>query len=525
MSNVILGKPRFVPPEDGTVRDLVFFVAGTTDPVNMNSKLYEADKNYWRASATNFWSKVKELKPQYLDLHIEDTFFSWSGDNSTEERKKGADRMLDLLIRVYPGFKNREAHLHLIGHSHGGNVINSFTELITKDDRFPPLWKVKSITYLSTPFFQKKHQLNHTKLHADCKIINVHNDYDLTQQLIADFSLINLEVLLKSFQKDNFDEGLKMIKSVKMDVIMDYFKDLNIPFTDSFKPKAIAARRETAKALEGITNILDGLTWYTYSLNAKSTKLNNELSSIHLLLVNFYVWAQFSCAEFYKEPPKSYDKVQFINDLGLPSVLQTLNKLLDIKSSPENSYLLSTLANVFAEKKGISDSIEETSWTPKKQTKGLSILDLSIVNKDIYHTRNKKTNFDNFLKGAQDALKKGEFEDLLMRLFSQFIKPKQMKNIIDIIGYTNWLLPDVLKKQSEVLKGNLEIYYKYVNKYYAFLVTEDDEIQFKDLGKIPGSIPYLATASHGLSHKQFWPEVEKGLKSAFSSGVNPGYVK
>ena len=37
--------------------------------------------------------------------------------------------------------------------------------------------------------------------------------------------------------------------------------------------------------------------------------------------------------------------------------------------------------------------------------------------------------------------------------------------------------------------------------------------------------PILAIFSHGLSHTQFWPDVEKGLKSAFSSGKNPGYVK
>ncbi len=31
--------------------------------------------------------------------------------------------------------------------------------------------------------------------------------------------------------------------------------------------------------------------------------------------------------------------------------------------------------------------------------------------------------------------------------------------------------------------------------------------------------------SHSLSHIQFWADVEDGLKSAFSSGKNPGYKK
>lgn len=43
--------------------------------------------------------------------------------------------------------------------------------------------------------------------------------------------------------------------------------------------------------------------------------------------------------------------------------------------------------------------------------------------------------------------------------------------------------------------------------------------------KRPGTIPYLAMASHGLSHTQFWPEVESAIKHVFSSGKNPGYKK
>ncbi len=31
--------------------------------------------------------------------------------------------------------------------------------------------------------------------------------------------------------------------------------------------------------------------------------------------------------------------------------------------------------------------------------------------------------------------------------------------------------------------------------------------------------------SQSLSHTQFWSDVEKGLREAFSSGKNPGYKK
>lgn len=39
----------------------------------------------------------------------------------------------------------------------------------------------------------------------------------------------------------------------------------------------------------------------------------------------------------------------------------------------------------------------------------------------------------------------------------------------------------------------------------------------------PGSVPYLATVSHSLSHTQYWLKVDEALKSAFSSGKNTGY--
>ena len=56
-------------------------------------------------------------------------------------------------------------------------------------------------------------------------------------------------------------------------------------------------------------------------------------------------------------------------------------------------------------------------------------------------------------------------------------------------------------------------------------VTEKDEKDFTDMMKRPGTIPYLAMTSHGLSHTKFWTEVEEELKKSFSSGKNSGYKK
>lgn len=43
--------------------------------------------------------------------------------------------------------------------------------------------------------------------------------------------------------------------------------------------------------------------------------------------------------------------------------------------------------------------------------------------------------------------------------------------------------------------------------------------------KRPGSLAYLAMASHSLSHTQLWGKVEEGLKSSFSSEKKQNITK
>jgi hypothetical protein len=540
--------PKDPPKSEGRIIDIVMFVAGTTDPGNTDGKKHHANTTYWKyvdektnketeQSLNNLWNKIKKLKPQFLDLHIEGEFFSWSGDNDTKERIQASERLFDLILRVYSGWKNQEVHLHLIGHSHGGNVINQFTELVSSKEmiakstilkprkitEFPKLWKVKSITYLSTPFFQKKHQLNHGKLHKECKIINVHNAYDLTQQLIADFSLTNLEGLLMSFQMDKFETGIQMVKSVDKDIIMTYFKSL---IWQDLKNKATLAWRETAKAFLGFNIIIGEFIKYINSLKIENSNLQKEKASFINLLNNLQRWTS-DVHKNYSSITEGYDKSTWVKNLNLTQGLQVLNILLAVKTGPKDSYLLNLLAGIFGENKGITDSIDETAWTPKKQTKSLPILDVPIFESDPYNSRNKKREFEGFLKGAQNAVQTRNLEDLLMRLLSQFIKPSMLTFIVRTIDYA--IEPVVFGKlDTEVttLRKNLAIYSKFVTQYHAGLVTEKDEKAFeKDIMKAPGSVSYLAMASHSLSHTQLWKKVEDGLRNSFSSGVNPGYKK
>ncbi|MBF8455551.1 hypothetical protein IV494_00010 [Kaistella sp. G5-32] len=540
--NGVFYKNPETPKKTDKVYDVVMFVAGTTDPLNKSGLKHEANTGYWRdkdaknnQSKESFWAKVKELGPQFQNLYIEGNFYSWSGDNDTNERNLAAERLLDLLSRVYHFNNNQEVSLHLIGHSHGGNVINQFTELITNKAMiakseflkkrnvtgFPEHWKIKSITYLSTPFFQKKHQLNHGKLHKECKIINVHNGYDLTQQLVADFSLVNLEGLIKSFAVDNFALGIKMLKEFNIDVILTYAKSF---IWQDFDNRAIAARKEMAKAAKGINLVTQELIKYIDSIKINNSNLQKEKASFIGFLRSFLQWS-YDVYTNYSNGSKNYGKAKFVADLNLTKGVKVLNILFAIKSNPKDSYLLSLLGGVFGENKGITDSIDETSWNPKKQTKKLSILDVPIFDKDPYNTRSKKSQFDNFLKGAQNAVHTNNLEEMLMRLFSQFINPDSFASVVKIIDYL--VEPFVFGKldtEVTILRKNMAIYSELVTKYNAHLVAEKDK-NIKALDQKPGSVVYLATTSHSLSHTQFWKEVENGLKAAFSSPKSSHYKK
>ena len=106
-------KPEIPPKNNEKITDIIFFVAGTTDPININSEKHQANTKYWQDNNKNFYAKVLELHPQFHDLHIQGEFFSWSGDNDTKERNKAADRLLDMALRVYPKFKCKCASLRL----------------------------------------------------------------------------------------------------------------------------------------------------------------------------------------------------------------------------------------------------------------------------------------------------------------------------------------------------------------------------------------------------------------------------
>ncbi len=509
-------------------KDIIQFVAGTTDPINTTGLKHQANKDYWRG-ANNFWEDVKDLKPQYLDLHVEDTFFSWSGDNNTEDRNEAAERLLDLLLRVYSNWTHKEIHLHLIGHSHGGNVINQFTNHITENPDFPRNWKVKSITYLSTPFFKEQHQLNHEKLHADCKIINVYNEYDITQRFVADFTLKNLEYIIGNFKdKDKIDKAIEAIRDMDKSSF-DHLTDIVIN-NHTEGPAMWQLTHDLLEEFEKIiVVIVSNITFIGEGAVVAPEKreflgiMNALLGEVGTRKNRFLANAQNRSG--------GYGRSEFLEDLALAPFIALINRIIHIETDECDSYLLNLLDTIFTEEEnGLILKIDDTSWSPKDQVKDMfAIQDFNITDLDIYDKRNKKSAFESFAKGIEDEMIKNNDDSLkkiLMRLISQFINPEDVSSITSTINKVEYIATGAIDAELKRVRRNLTTYNRLIERYNADLITESDQNN-DSLNPKPGSIPYLAMNAHGLSHTKLFDDathnVREALTSCFSSGSNPGF--
>lgn len=74
----------------------------------------------------------------------------WSGANSALEREKGADKLADAAKR----WGRQYGRLHLIGHSHGGNVVNEAVDHLRWGRVKPKQERIASVTTVGTPFFK-----------------------------------------------------------------------------------------------------------------------------------------------------------------------------------------------------------------------------------------------------------------------------------------------------------------------------------------------------------------------------------
>jgi hypothetical protein len=104
----------------------------------------------WFQQGATFTERLKaRLKQHGLEADILPHL--WSGANSALERERGADKLADYIRRADKTYRGR---LHLVGHSHGGNVANEAIDALRWGRRMRKNERIASVTTVGTPFFK-----------------------------------------------------------------------------------------------------------------------------------------------------------------------------------------------------------------------------------------------------------------------------------------------------------------------------------------------------------------------------------
>lgn len=252
LRSVSYPKPSLVPLEDSDAKQKV------AQKSESGSKKAKDDDWYWQENA-RFRDELRALRKQYTNLHIFEAH-GWTGDNSVQARTISGAYLANRLCGAegetafYSGHLKKKVHFHFIGHSHGGNVINELTRQAAKV--WPKQWKIRTITYLSTPFFTRLHQVDTTAFDDDCKIINAFCKYDITQRVIADFSMHPMTGLMKAAGSEEIGCIARCLAK-DMGATPKLFKELMASVNVSFLKEGPGSK--AWKTLRD--NLKDGVDW------------------------------------------------------------------------------------------------------------------------------------------------------------------------------------------------------------------------------------------------------------------------
>ncbi|MCK6588677.1 MAG: hypothetical protein L6Q76_13960, partial [Polyangiaceae bacterium] len=513
-----------VPP-----KDILVFVPGTTDPVNSTPAQHAANASYWQGKDDYMLARVKQLKSEYLDLHIMHEEFSWSGDNSKSEREKAGNGLRELLYArkkdqkhgdaLYKGFVNKAVSLHLIGHSHGGNVINEFTKAIKAKGDFPKLWKIKSITYLSTPFFTKMHQADTSHFHPQCRIINVFNKYDLTQRVIADYTMQQLPLMLEHIKGDrNFALMQRGIRAIDTDALRHLaglkriFGNLDDTTEGPQLWGAMASILEVARAgMRGAIAVAAKL--HAEFPDVVSARAKEIVTNLAESLKRWATTAETRFRARLSSPAgwleNKYHRAAFLDDLDIGTLFQVLNAFLAFNPATLTGQLFDLIDALII---GQIDRFDDTKTTPKHQIKGFPIIDVPIHKYDKYFNQREAqwAVFISRLEATQRQYHGSPSHrlrmDFLLQLLAQFEYAK-IGEVIDGLGTLDWIVNDWRATHLKALRQTLINLRAELDRRACGIVVPADIAAGKSILEQRGGIAYTAMVSHGLSHMDLYDEV------------------
>ncbi len=562
--------------------DIIVLTAGTVDP--LNTQLNRATSY----GETGYWGEYPEFMEQldkYAEVYDHLAVFKahgWSGDNTAENRRIAGAYLANRLCGAngekayYAGYKKRAVNFHLVGHSHGGNVANEFTRRIATLDEWPEEWRICSITYLSTPFFRKLHQVDERRFSADCKILNVMNEYDLTQRVIADFSMYDLisAIDIARERSETVNSLLSHVDLGKMKSCMSeiagVFNDMKV-FKLLFDSASYKMDKSTGDRVysqfelflsqmidmtSAVKEVAAELNMLEYEPSDASVKKQEEKSGRKY--IDDPLFAELSdCltrlsddlngvlgAVKSRHNAADYAITPLIGDIEneLDNVL-TFFSLDDLESRTRMAGLLALVVENQIE------YFDDTKMTPLHQLgeqAAARLVEINLTDRDAYHPK-KTGSFDRYVQAVEAAERAyghtPSRENLLRLLITLIASQSEFAAFMEKIDAVQKLITDTIgesdgfslkklavkglslfgdlkpirltaRRLQEVLKG-----YQKLNERYRLDIGEaTDKGRGDSSGGIKvGSLRHFAIVSHSVSRREFYPEVQEQLAGQIGS--------
>lgn len=555
------------------VLHILILVGGTTDPVNTyindhRSHSYPGpgDNFYWDKK---FYEGIQDLEKEFTNLKVFN-YHGWSGDNAVKNREIAGAYLVNRLCgtegekafyeRTY---QNKDIHFHLLGHSHGGNVINEMTKQMAKlKELWPQKWRVKSITYLSTPFFNSIHQakVSSRTFHPEAEVLSLFNSYDLTQRMLADFSMEPLAEGLVDLTFDDIKSKINAFVTQSKTIPWLYLAEFTFMggMREMSHDNGVALYNATITTIDRAVDIIDAILTllqklnqdYKYPINGSiKSQVGKPTSSRKLISDNSAQQAQKTFgllaadiinvrkileATLDRNIDSPFSKLEYLQTLYTSTQLvSTLSRLLDINPvtlTPTSSNSIWTLlCNILQEN---IQHYDNTYVDPKRQFSALKVSTVDVTTRDLYHGCNGSKNFVNFISTIENIENRYTsapsdenlldllfniivHEDDIYKLLKEITRYKGMINTAEYIA-TGGL--DQLMKTTRRTLENLDTVISArrtrlrINRNRNFEGLTDARHRPKGGELKRGSIDYLLRESHSTSRRVLHPEVKAFLK-------------
>lgn len=545
---------------------LLILVAGTTDPINTFTDAGHRAISYANKDTKKYWDKafydgIQELIASTQNASLFD-MHGWSGDNRKGNREVAGAYLVNRLIGANkekafygPSYKKKKVYIHLVGHSHGGNVMNEMTQQIYKlGKQWPATWKVKSFTYLSTPFFQKLHKVKVGDfVHPQAEVLNAYNDYDYTQRMLADFSLFTLHEAVQVNQiteivKGNIEQLMAASKAVPWNLANpkeNYWLDKDegkklYTATRNLLGATTANSMSVVKILQSIEAIAVGLNQPVEYKIDQAIKANNSvthsfkllsdsnLASLRTVIAALTENIMLSVDELNSGiTNNSYSRKGFGSAFlrgGLP-LANNLAAFLNVPAGALNvagsGVLWRTLVGV------LSDAIEvfdDTVTKPDTQfNSSRPITPLDVTARDKYNDSKQKANAIKLMANLEALEKRVTAKPQANLLFDLvlilLVHNPQVRGIATMfndwagyIDYFEYVATGDVDAAARALRTTMtNLANALLSRFVGEIEDQSDTQPNKDSGK-RGSLPYLLKESHSTSRRVLHPEVKAFLK-------------